>query len=183
VGVPNDDEEMSPEQLRKVLASCLQEKQTTGIRFIETTNPEEDPYSRYTVAYEAVLEPNTLDKARIEIWLTTEGAIAIGLETKNRIADRLGIKGGQYKIFAAGHEPTDVTKCGLLALLNVVAEGKIAISATCLPLLGLVKTKAVLLHDTDTFLAANGYNARWWLTAVGDFESDASSTVLRFTPW
>ena len=70
-----------------------------------------------------------------------------------------------------------------MALLTTVAEGKIAISATCLPLLGLVRTKAVLLTDTDKFLALRGYDARWWLTVVADFASDAFRHVLRFAPW
>ena len=118
-----------------------------------------------------------------EVWATTDGEIAIGLETKNRIAERLGMKGGKYNELACGHEPGQVTEQELLALLTIVAEGRIAISATCLPLFGLVRTKAVLLSDTDTFLAAYGYDARCWLTVVDDFESDAFSSVLRFTHW
>jgi hypothetical protein len=169
--------------MREVLANWFRERHTTAVRFIENTKPNNDPYADYIVAYEAVFEPNTLDKACIEIWVATDGPIAIGLETKNRMAERLGIKGGKHKIFAAGHEPSEVTERGLLALLTVVAEGRIAISATCLPILGLVGTKAVLVSDTDEFLSSHGYDTRWWLTVVDDFESDIFRHVLRFTPW
>jgi hypothetical protein len=184
VDVPNDANGIGgTEQFREILLDWFKQIQTTAIRFTENANPESDQYARYTVAYEATFEPNSLDRARIEIWLTTEGMIATGLETKNRIAARLKLKEGNHKVFAAGDEPSEVTKEGLLALLTAVAEGNIAISATSLPLLGLVKTQAVLLSDTDKSLASHGYNARGWLTVVDDFESDAFRHVLRFTPW
>jgi len=184
VDAPNDANGMGgTEQFREILLDWFKPIQTTAIRFTENANPESDPYARYTVAYEATFEPSSLERARIEIWLTTEGMIATGLETKNRIAARLKLKEGKHKVFAAGDEPSDVTKEGLLALLTAVAEGKIAISATTLPLLGLVKTQAVLLSDTDKFLASHGYDARGWLTVLADFESDAFRQVLRFDSW
>lgn len=85
--------------------------------------------------------------------------------------------------FAAGHEPCEVTREGLLAALTVVADGRVAISAVVLPLLGLVKTKAVFLSDTDEFLASQGYDARGWLDVVTDFESGEFSHLLRYLPW
>jgi hypothetical protein len=184
VDVPNDVNGIGgTEQYREKLLDWFKQIQTTAIRFTENTSPEQDPYARYTVAYEATFEPNTLDRAFVEIGLTTDGMIAIGLETKNRIASRLELKGSKHKVFAAGHEPTDASVDGLLALLTAVAQGNIAISATALPLLGLVKTKAVLLSDTNKFLVSHGYDARGWLTVVDDFESDAFRQVLRFAPW
>jgi hypothetical protein len=193
VDVPNDADGIrgterfrgitGTEQFRGILLNWFDQLQTTEMRFTENVNPESDPYARYTVAYEATFEPSSLGRSRIEIWLTTEDMIATGLETKNRIAARLKLKEGKYKVFAAGNEPSQVTKEGLLALLTVVAEGKIAISATVLPLLGLVKTQAVLLSDTNQFLVSHGYDARGWLTVVDDFESDAFRQVLRFAPW
>jgi hypothetical protein len=184
VAVPNDANGIgSTEQFREMLLDWFKRVQTTAIRFTESTNPETDPYARYTVAYEATFEPSSLDRARIEIWLTRDGMIGIGLETRSRIAARLKLKEGKHKVFATGHEPSEVTEEGLLVLLAAVAAGNIAISATCLPLLGPVKTKAVLLSDTDKSLASHGYDARSWLTVVDDFESDAFRQVLQFAPW
>jgi hypothetical protein len=184
VDVPNSANGIGgTEQFREILLDWFKQIQTTAIRFTENTNPDSDPYARYAVAYEAAFEPSSLDRARIEIWLTTEDMIATGLETKNRIAARLKLEEGKHKIFAAGAEPSEVTKEGLLALLTAVAEGNIAISATSLPLLGLVKTQAVLLSSTNRFLESHGYDARGWLTVVDDLESDAFRHVLRFVPW
>lgn len=184
VDAPNDANGIGDtERFREILLDWFKRIQTTGIRFTENTNPGSDPYARYTVAYEAAFEPSSLDRARVEVGLTTDGMIAVGLETKNRIAARLNLKEGKHKVFAAGHEPTEVTKEGLLALLTAVAEGNIAISATSLPLLGLGKTQAVVLSDTDKSLASQGYDARGWLTVVDDFESDDFCNVLCFTSW
>jgi len=153
------------------------------VDFIENTNPNPDPNSRFVVTYEAAFEPKALDRMRIEIWVTSLGEIAIGLETKGRIAARLGIKGPNQKVFSAGHEPHIATVDGLVALLTAVSSGKICISAFALPILGLVSTKAVLLHSTDEYLASKGYMHRSWLNVVENFESDVFSHVLQFAPW
>lgn len=158
----------------------------TGSRevdFVENTNPEPDPNSRFVVIYEAAFEPKTLDRMRIEIWVTSLGEIAIGLETKGRIAARLGIRGPKQKVFSTGHEPHIVTIDALVALLTAISSGKICISAFALPILGLVSAKAVLLHSTDEYLISKGYLHRSWLNVVEDFESDAFSHVLQFAPW
>lgn len=158
----------------------------SGVRevdFIENTNPDPDPNSRFVVTYEAVFVPKTLDRMRIEIWVTSLDEIAIGLETKGRIAARLGIRGPKQKVFSAGQEPNIITIDALVALLTAISSGKICISAFAIPILGLVSTKAVLLHSTDEYLASKGYMHRSWLNVVDDFESDVFSHVLQFAPW
>lgn len=181
--VSSDDDGVRCDQLRKTLRDWFHKRQATAIRLTENLNPEKDPYARYTVAYEATFEPNVLDQTRLEIWITSDGMVAVGIETRQRIAERLGVRGGMRKVFAAGHEPAEVSEAGLVALLTVVADGKIAISTTCLPIVGILRCKAVLVPDTDRFLLSHGYDGRWWLTVVDDFESDVFRHVLRFIPW
>lgn len=176
--VSNSDEAFSLQHLRVVLTDWFKQRQPATVQFIESTKPQEDPDSRYTVVYEAVFEPSTLDRFRAEIWATTDGEIAVGLEKRNRIAKRLGVKNWQEG-FAAGHEPYQVTQEGLLALLTLVANGEIAITATTFPISGLAKTKAVVHSNSYNILSSQGYDCHRWLKVADEFQP----SDLRFKPW
>ena len=178
VAAYDEPEDASPEQLRAVLSEWFSRRRTTGIRFIENTQPKCDPYEDYTVLYAVSFEPDSLEKAMAEVWLTTEGKIAIGLEKRSRIAQRLHVK-NRREGFAAGHEPSFVSQDGLLALLTIIADGKISISASCLPIWGLAKTRAVISSEVSEALASQDYDAQWWLEVAHAFHP----SDLRFKPW
>lgn len=174
----DEPEEISPEQFRAILAEWFSGRRTTGIRLIENTNPKNDPNDDYAIAYRISFEPDTLEKARVEVWLTTEGLIAVGLEKRGRIAQRLHVK-NRREGFAAGHEPSYLTQKGLLALLTIIADGNFSISAGSLPIWGLAKTRAVISPEASEALASRDYDAQWWLeVALAFHPSD-----LRFKPW
>lgn len=136
------------ERVRHLLSTWFATKHATTVAFREETNPTPDLDARYTVAYEAIFEPSSLDQARVELWVTTEGHVAIGFESHKRVAERLGVNGGHDR-FATGHEPHRMSESGLLAVLDLIADGKIAISWTVIPLIGLISTKAVVLSQGD----------------------------------
>lgn len=89
------DEIVSPQQIREVLSDWFRARGPSAIRLTENIKPNNEPYADYIIVYEAVFEPDSLEKARIQIAVADDGRIAIGSETKNRIAERLGIRGGQ----------------------------------------------------------------------------------------
>lgn len=176
--VSNSDEAFSLPHLCTVLSDWYKQREPTTVQFIENTKPQEDPDSRYTVVYEAVFEPSTLDRFRVELWATTDGEIAVGLEKRNRIAKRLGVENRQEG-FAAGHEPYQVTQEGLIALLTLAANGEIAITATTLPIWGLAKTTAVVHSGSFNILSSQSYDCRRWLEVADEFQP----SDLRFKPW
>lgn len=57
---------------------------------------------------EAVFEPRRLDQARLEMWLTSSGHTAIGIETWSRVSRRLGLRPWR-KGFAIGFEPRELS--------------------------------------------------------------------------
>lgn len=178
MGASDSEEAFNLQHLRGVLAEWFRQRKPDGVRFVENTQPQEDPDSRYTAVYEAVFEPSQLDKCRVELWLTTDGQIALGIEKRNRIASRLGIKNRQDG-FAAGHEPRQVTQEGLMALLTFVANGEIAITTTTVPILGLNKAKAVVHSSSYDALSSKGYDCDRWLGISDEFQA----SDLRFKPW
>lgn len=149
---------------------------------LEKTEPTPDPDASYEVRYEAVFEPTSVDQARVEVWLSADGGVAVGFERVKRVAERLGMK-VQDDRFAAGHEPHRMTETGLLLLLEMVADGEIAIESTVMPFLGLTSTKAVVTHDVLKALVSQGYAPVNWLKAMNRTEFSDRTDVLQFRRW
>lgn len=104
----------------------------------------------------------------------------MGFETRKRVADRLGVKNWRNG-FAAGHEPYPMTEPALLALLEMIANGRIAISARVIPFFGLISTKAVVLRDSLDVLIENGYCPLDWLKVLPEMEP--SRRIVQFGRW
>ena len=148
--------------LRTLLANWRAERRWTGVQFRETTTPSAPTFQDdYNVIYEAVFEPTAIHQARIELWLASSGHIAVGIETKERIAYRLGVKKA-VKGFAAGHEPQAISEIGLRALLNAVADGHLSIRVKP-SLLTLDSTRAVITRSDMSGLVAEGRMKYPWI--------------------
>jgi len=167
--------------VREIILQWVQQRHLSTVSFKEETSPANDPHDDYIVAYEASFEPKSLDQARVEVWVTTQGNVAIGFETRKRISTRLGLTTKSTR-FGAGHEPALRSGTGLLAILGAVADGKIAIRAIAIPFFGLISTKAVTLHDVRQELVSKGYTPVDWLMGVSENEF-AQQKLLRFRRW
>lgn len=178
VGVKDNSEETHPDRFREILADWFRRRQPTTVRLVENLSPKSEPYEDYTVVCAISFEPDTLECMRAEVWLTTEGGIAVGLEKRDRIAQRLSIKNRQEG-FAAGHEPRQITQEGLIALLTLVANGELAIATTTFPIWGLYKSKAVVRSRFHNVLLSKGYDCSRWLVVLDEFQP----SDLQFNPW
>jgi hypothetical protein len=174
--------ELKPERVRKILSEWFEVRRLNTVTFKEEINPENERYPDYFVVYKAVFEPHSLSQARVEIWLTNDGDVSIGFETWKRIAERLGIKGGNVQ-FAAGHEPARISETNLLAILDLMADGQIAISATVMPFFGLVSTNAVILQEILEELVSKGYFPVNWLKGVSQKKFSSKGNLLSYYRW
>lgn len=174
--------ELTPERARKLLSEWFAKRHASGVTFREHTDPPQDPVGSYAVAYEAIFEPQSLEHARVEVWITTKAEVAIGFERTSRVSKRLGVRSGR-DIFAAGQEPLPINAPGLVAILDTIADGQMAILPTVLPLIGLVSTRAVLPREVADQLVSRGYNSLSWLKRVRDRRFLERARVLRFQPW
>lgn len=182
VAVKVDQRQMNPQGARQLLSEWFATREANGVDFRENTKPDPDPDARYTVAYEAIFEPSSIEKAQVELWVTVEGEVAIGFETRKRVAERLGVRCRSGR-FAAGHEPHRTSAPGLFAFLDLVADGHVAISWTAVPLFGLISTRAVVSHETLEVLVSRGYNPVKWLKQAKDTRSWHGRSLLRFEQW
>src|SRR5258708_24746242 len=118
---------MRTDDLRSIFAGwSAQDLAAAGVTFQETLDPPSHPTDDYRVIYEAHFVPESLDKARIEFWLTDDGYVAVGIETYQRILQRLDLK-AMRRGFAGGHEPSAKSKDGLKTLFDAATRGKIHI--------------------------------------------------------
>lgn len=173
---------LTPERVQQVLTEWFSRSHPTTVHFKEVTEPAPDPNADYLVVYEAIFEPSSLDQARVELWVTKEGNVALGFERQKRIAERLGVKSKSNR-FVAGHEPRRMFESDLLKILDLIATGQIAIDPTVIPIFGLISTKAVASRDVLEHLDFMSYSPLIWLKEVSKTEFSKEEHFLRFRPW
>lgn len=108
--------------------SWISKNAAPGIELRICTKPSNDDDDDYSVSCEVRFEPVNKACARVELWLTRDGAIAVGFETNKRLSELSGIDCGDNG-FASGNEP--VAKLGLRgvnALLDAVAAGELMVT-------------------------------------------------------
>jgi hypothetical protein len=160
-------------------------KAAAGVEFRESFDPTFDPNDDYRVIYEATFEPDNLEKARIEFWVTDTGHVAVGIETYERIVQRLGLKAIRHG-FAVGHEPRTVSKEGLQTLFDAVVLGKIFIIVRSA--LRLATSARIFMAKSDyDAMERSGYRCSDWISPLtnGDVLSPSSShgKIVSYRPW
>jgi len=147
----------------------------------ENTAPAQRADDDYTVVYEAVLEPASGDGARVELWECDDGRVAIGLETRERVAARLGTKdrrGG----FAVGNEPLHLSPADVLWVVESVSRGRVALVAKTLPAVGLTSIGALLLVGNNDDADEDRLTRLGWLSVVDSGTAEARG-ALRYESW
>ena len=182
---------MDKSTLQHLLKSFLRDRaEATGaaISFQEDPSPTSDPADSYALSYSAVIEPTSLDRCRIEIWLTDTGHVAAGIEKWRRLADRLKLRTSKGVRFAAGHEPGVINEAALLALLAVIASGQISILYRTV-WRRLSGASAVITPQGLSALQESGYQRLRWISEVVDrsdvngFPQRLFGGIARYEPW
>jgi hypothetical protein len=176
---------MLPVDAHELLSSWFAGKDVPDITFRESFPATQDRADDYNVVYEAIFEPQTLDKARIEIWVTDEGNVAFGFETRQRIAARFAVANWR-KGFAAGHEPRALSRDGVVALLSTISEGKLLLRIrTIFGVLGGIR--AAMSEGDRQVLKSAGYDYIDWIgiprEPIVPLRFGIPGTHVRFRPW
>ncbi|UDF03467.1 hypothetical protein [Asticcacaulis sp. AND118] len=112
------------------------------VTFREEWEPTGEDYE-YTIVYEALFEPESDDQAYVNLYATDEGAIGVAVESRSRIARRLGFVSNS-PVCAGGFEPSLVNVDAIMRLIQLIAQGEISVVATVIPLLGVTDADVVL---------------------------------------
>jgi hypothetical protein len=181
VDASNKTQEIDVSHVKQLFTTWFKSRNTSTVTFKENLTPTPDPDARYQVIYEAIFEPLSLEKAYFEVWVTTDFKIAIGFERHSRISKRLRFS-NQKDQFIAGNEPESITEETLLEIMNLIANGEIAISYMTLPLIGPAFFRAVALAENLERLYRTGYSPIW-IKPVGQRRSSFTKKLLRFEKW
>jgi hypothetical protein len=131
---------ISIENLSQELKKWLLAKGFVSVDFQEATDLAYDLQDDYRVVYQAEFLPDAPQQARLEVHLTDDGYVGIGFETRQRVANRLGIR-NQQDGFAGGFEPSLRQMDKLLFILDCLAAGEVIVRARVLPCYGLGRTR------------------------------------------
>jgi hypothetical protein len=176
---------MLPADAHEFISSWFVSQSASDVELRESFPSNRRPADDYNVVYEAIFEPQTLDKARVEIWITEEGRVAFGFETRQRIAKRLSVAyRRKRKRFAAGHEPTSLSRDGVLALLGAISDGKLLLSTRTF--FGVLDgTQAVMWKNDRQDLESAGYGYVRWIGVAREpiVGLGILGSLVRFRPW
>ena len=164
--------------IRSGLTSWWEKGAYPAVELQHSSPPVTDRYADYQIAHAFVFEPAGLNHLRVEIWITDVGYVAIGLETRERLAKRLQVKNWRHS-FATGHEPVTVGRECLCAILDAVAGGRVAIAAR-VGILGLGATTAVTTASVLTTLSDSGCKKLNWIGIREDF---SWRRIVEYLPW
>lgn len=163
--------------LQLALRSWLNERGLSSVTFKEGANAQDGQYDDYKVVYEARFIPESISQAGLDLMLTDEGLLGVGLETRQRVSERLKVRNHQEG-FAAGFEPTRFGMQEALLLLEVVSAGEVIVQARIIPLYGMGRTKASVTSKLEG--AAELFKRFYFATSM---QSGFCTRTLTFDPW
>lgn len=180
VAAASDVSRVSVRDLIDFVDAWIAQHSISGIELGICTDPANDDDDDYSVACEVRFEPVRKSCARLELWLTKDGAIAVGFETKKRVSELTGIDCGNAG-FASGSEPLEkLALGGVNALLNKVADGKLKIAVKPRPFSG-PRIAAVASAATTEWLRQESQGALSWIRDEAAFRE--TGRILEFEPW
>jgi hypothetical protein len=175
---------MLPIDAHELISNWFVSQNASGVEFREAFPSTRDPTDDYKVVYEAIFEPQTLRKARVEIWITDQGNISFGFETRQRIAMRFSLANWR-RGFAAGYEPRALSPDDLITLLQTVSDGKLSLSIrTFFGVLGRIR--AVMSQEDRRALQDASRDVDW--VGITNRKTERpkfgiSDTVVQFQSW
>jgi hypothetical protein len=173
---------MMPESVRSALRGWTDRYiESSNISLVEPDTSRHDS-SDYSVFYEATFESKDYERAYLNLVVTTGGHVGIGLETRERVARRLGIRNWTRRSVAAGHEPGPLTLAQLQIFIELVANAKIVLIVKT-NLLGLGSIKAIIRPEDLSQLRPLTKHWDWLSAASAELIPSKSTKIVRFLPW
>lgn len=178
----------SSQVLSQLINNWRKEHQNTSIIFSDHLGPIEDTSYDGIITYEANFSSNNLEQLQLSLFgledkFSNSYSIGIIIETKKRIAKRLGIKLSGNRC-ATGHEPTTMNIEQITSLLDAASQGRILLQPQ-VNFFGftLGKTTAVLIGKADGFSDHQAAPYWGWLYLSDTKQECFNKNTLYYKPW
>jgi hypothetical protein len=172
---------LSLSQARDIIRRWL-----TGVALSDVTIREcEDPINDQRldgrlVKYEVGLEPHDDRHPFLHIYVTDDGAVGVGLETRARVARRIRATNTSRR-YVVGHEPAPITGIQLSGFLQAVETGAVFLVVKKCPVLPIIGEVRAVLRSPQPWFDTQ-MSPHWkWLT-IGSYERTSRHTIIDFEP-
>lgn len=173
---------LTAEDVQRAVGDWRAKHPNLSIAFSESRNPDRGSSDDYVVAYEASFKSSDLKQLQLEVFSTEDNFVGVGIETRQRLATRLGLRQGRPG-YATGHEPGPMSLDQLYALLDAAADGRISLLPQT-SLLGLGKTTAVLAAKGGSPLPRFDTSRHWrWLRVSSKDGRQTGGNPLLYGRW
>jgi hypothetical protein len=175
---------MMAESVRSALHAWMDRyTESSNVSLVELNVPRHDSSDDYSISYEASFESKDYERAYLNLFVSTMGNVGIGLETRERVARRLGVKNWTKRLaFAVGHEPGPLTLAQLQIFIELVANAKIVLIVKT-SLLGLGSIEASVRPEDLAQLRPLTKHWDWLSASSAEFIPSKSTKIVRFLPW
>lgn len=167
MGVENDQLQAEPSRIRRLIESWFSSRNFSSVDLCINTAPPDDCDEDYTVLYEIGLKPDRLEQSCAEIWITTEGRVGIAFERWSRVARRMGVVCRRDR-FVGGYEPKPVSDRELIAVLDAIAAGVLAVLPVVIPFVGLSWAHTLMRSVRRSEIGRSFEGNIDWVHAVDD---------------
>ena len=167
VDVEIDQRWVEPSRLRRLIEGWYSSRSFRSVELCVNTAPSGDYDQIYTVFCELKFKSDRLELPYTEIWITTAGDVGIGFERWSRIARRMGVVCRRDR-FVGGHEPRRVLDGELIAILDAIAGGNLAVLPMAIPFFGLLSARTVMRSVERSELGKLCEGSIDWVYTVSD---------------
>ena len=175
----------SAEEIRGALTEHVKLRSYRNIVFRENLNPSHEPrLDDYRVTYEAEFVPRDLMHAYIKLVVSEDGKCGVGVETRARVAERVGtyLLTGKTA-FAAGKELMTIGAKELVYLVTIIANGKFVIKVNR-GLVDLGKTYILVPREEARDITIRDDRTWDWILFTETLPDRTwRSRILTYDPW
>jgi hypothetical protein len=168
-------------QAREIIHSWLDRVALSDVAIRECEDPVNDQQlDGHVVKYEVGLEPDDDRHPFLHIYVTDDGAVGVGLETRARVARRIRAVNTSRR-YAVGHEPAPITGIQLSGFLQAVETGAVFLVVKKCPVLPIMGEVSAVLRSPRPWFDTQ-MSPHWkWLT-IGSYERTSRHTIIDFEP-
>lgn len=167
-----------PDQAPDELRSWIGDQLPDDVAMKVSRGMEQDEFDDYNIEYEIAFSPLSLDCMSIIISHTSDGHWGVGIEPIARVLSRLG-RASSVQRYSGGFEPCVDDFGGIVAILNAVRGGELAVGFSRAPVLGLIGVSVMAEKQSYGALSCLGDGV--WLRGTG--KKSPWETRVSYRPW
>jgi hypothetical protein len=178
-----EDGRIEPNYLHAALETWFDSLGPVPVELLTTWERSLDFDDEGQFVYGARLAPRQLDMMQVDVWLTAQGHLAVGVEEVGRVRRRLGAPGADERsTFAWSGEPDPDNGSTVMPMLRCASAGLIALEVRRWPW-GFGRIRATVSDSDLNRLSFGGVHTALLPRRRSSTRGILPPTVLEYSPW